>query len=194
MSQTWLRAPTSYQGIITAPSGNKYSVTPGETLAVDNGDVTFLVAFGFTQGFVPVAPPPPIVPVMPIELVASLRGVDMNTTGDQVMTLSEAAAGKFFAVYNVLFCNASITLDTAQAGVFSGAGATGQSFFDAHALSGAAAPNGVLSSFFFGGVSNRSLEVGGLTTAIDTAPFVNVSVAQGAPATIDCYVFGYVLP
>jgi hypothetical protein len=134
-------------------------------------------------------------------LIASAIGVDLNATGDTAMTLSAFATGKFFAVDYVLVTNPSVSLSTAVAGVWSGAAGTGNQY--GGAAGNANIPLAALVNprdyMMLAGASSlvelvfailTSSDVG--STMLDTAPIVNVSTAQGAPATADFYVYGRV--
>ena len=112
-----------------------------------------------------------------IRLLAVVTGVNVNQTGD-VAVLNIANATNW-SVSNVVFTNASISLTTAAAGVFTAPSATGSIVANA-ALSGLTGPTIV---------SQRTVA----STAINTGEklYVNVGTAQGAAATMDVYVYGY---
>jgi len=111
-----------------------------------------------------------------IRLLAVVTGVNVNATGDTVMNVANAAN---WSVSNVVFTNASISLTTAAAGVFTAPGAQGAIVSNA-ALSALTGPTVV---------SQRTVA----STAINTGSYlyVNVGTAQGAAATMDVYVYGY---
>jgi hypothetical protein len=112
-----------------------------------------------------------------IRLLAVATGVNVNQTGD-VAVLNIANATNW-SVSNVVFTNASISLTTAAAGVFTAPSATG-------AIVANAALSALTSSTV---VSQRTVA----STAINTGEklYVNVGTAQGAAATMDVYVYGY---
>jgi len=112
-----------------------------------------------------------------LRLLAVQTGVNANQTGDTVIPIINSTT---YSVANVVFTNASTSLTTAQAGVFSGANTGGTAIVSNAALS-------ALSSSTV--VSQRTVA----STALQTSQnlYVNVGTAQGAPATFDAYVYGY---
>lgn len=113
-----------------------------------------------------------------IRLLAVVTGVNVNQTGD-VATLNIANASNW-SVANVVFTNASISLTTAAAGVFTQPAAAGTGIVANAALSALTGPTIV---------SQRTVA----STAIQTGQnlYINVGTAQGAAATMDVYVYGY---
>jgi hypothetical protein len=113
-----------------------------------------------------------------IRLLAVYTGVNVNATGDTA-NLKIANASNW-SVSNVVFTNASISLTTAAAGVFTLPGGAGTAIVANAALS-------ALTSSTV--VSQRTVA----STAIQTGEnlYVNVGTAQGAAATMDVYVYGY---
>ena len=112
-----------------------------------------------------------------IRLLAVATGVNVNSTGD-VAVLNIANASNW-SVANVVFTNASISLTTAAAGVFTAPGASGAIVSNA-ALSALTGPTVV---------SQRTVA----STATNTGQYlyINVGTAQGAAATMDVYIYGY---
>jgi hypothetical protein len=112
-----------------------------------------------------------------IRLLAVATGVNVNSTGD-VAVLNIANASNW-SVSNVVFTNASISLTTAAAGVFTAPGASGAIVSNA-ALSALTGPTVV---------SQRTVA----STATNTGQYlyINVGTAQGAAATMDVYIYGY---
>lgn len=121
-------------------------------------------------------------------LIASAISVDLNAAGDTAMTLSAFATGNFFVVEWCIATNADAVLTTVQAGIFSGAGATGQIY----------GGNGTLPLTdprdWQTIPGSNTLSGGSLSTMQNTVPFVNVGTPEGAPATADFYVYGRVFP
>lgn len=111
-----------------------------------------------------------------IRLLAVATGVNVNATGDTVLNVINASN---WSVSNVVFTNASISLTTAAAGVFTAPSASGAIVSNA-ALSALTGPTVV---------SQRTVA----STAINTGSYlyVNVGTAQGAAATMDVYIYGY---
>ncbi len=112
-----------------------------------------------------------------IRLLASYQGVNVNQTGDTVLPLLDTAN---YSVSNVIFTNASISLTTALAGVFTAPSAGGTAIVANAALSALTGSTVV---------SQRTVA----STAVQTGQnlYVNVGTAQGAAATMDVYVYGY---
>jgi hypothetical protein len=111
-----------------------------------------------------------------LRLLAYFQGVNVNATGDTVLPIINSTS---YSVSNVIMTNASISLTTALAGVFTAPGASGAIVSNA-ALSGLTGPTVV---------SQRTVA----STAAQTGQnlYVNVGTAQGAAATMDVYVYGY---
>jgi len=112
-----------------------------------------------------------------IRLLGVVKGVDLNATGDTVIPISNATT---YSVSNVILTNASISLTTAQAGLFTAGGAGGTAIVANAALSAATGPTIV---------SQRTVASTASTTGQNL--YWNVAVAQGAAATGDIYVYGY---
>lgn len=113
-----------------------------------------------------------------IRLLAVFTGVNVNATGDQaVLPIGNTTN---YSISNVVFTNASISLTTAAAGVFTAPSAGGTAIVANAALSALTGPTVV---------SQRTVA----STAIQTGQnlYVNVGTAQGAAATMDVYVYGY---
>lgn len=113
-----------------------------------------------------------------IRLLAVFTGVNVNATGDTA-NLKIANASNW-SVSNVVFTNASISLTTAAAGLFTAPSGGGTAIVANAALSALTASTVV---------SQRTVA----STAIQTGEnlYVNVGTAQGAAATMDVYVYGY---
>jgi len=111
-----------------------------------------------------------------IRLLAYYQGVNVNATGDTVLPIINSTT---YSVSNVIFTNASTSLTTAYAGVFTSAGASGSIVSNAalSALTGSTV------------VSQRTVA----STAAQTGQnlYLNVGTAQGATATMDVYIYGY---
>lgn len=112
-----------------------------------------------------------------VRLLAVATGVNVNSTGD--VAVLNIANSSNWSVANVVFTNASTSLTTAAAGVFTAPGA-----------SGAIVSNAALSALTGSTVvSQRTVA----STAINTGQYlyINVGTAQGAAATMDVYIYGY---
>jgi hypothetical protein len=112
-----------------------------------------------------------------IRLLASFQGVNVNATGDTVLPVINTDR---YSVSNVVFTNASVSLTTALAGVFTAPSAGGTGIVANAALSAMTASTVV---------SQRTVA----STAAQTGQnlYVNVGTAQGAAATMDVFVYGY---
>jgi hypothetical protein len=112
-----------------------------------------------------------------IRLLASFQGVNVNATGDTVLPIVNTNS---YSVSNVIFTNASVSLTTAAAGVFTAPSAGGTGIVANAALSALTGSTVV---------SQRTVA----STALQTGQnlYVNVGTAQGAAATMDVYVYGY---
>jgi hypothetical protein len=112
-----------------------------------------------------------------IRLLAVYTGVNVNATGDTVLPINNTTG---YSVSNVIFTNASISLTTAAAGLFTAPSAGGTGIVANAALSALTGSTVV---------SQRTVA----STALQTAQnlYVNVGTAQGAAATMDVYVYGY---
>jgi hypothetical protein len=112
-----------------------------------------------------------------IRLLASFQGVNVNQTGDTVLPINNTTN---YSVSNVIFTNASTSLTTALAGVFTAPSAGGTGIVANAALSALTGSTVV---------SQRTVA----STAVQTGQnlYVNVGTAQGAAATMDVFVYGY---
>lgn len=112
-----------------------------------------------------------------IRLLASYQGVNVNAGGDTVLPINNTSS---YSVSNVIFTNASTSLTTALAGVFTAPSAGGTAIVANAALSAMTSASVV---------SQRTVA----TTAAQTSQnlYVNVGTPQGAAATMDVFVYGY---
>ena len=121
-------------------------------------------------------------------LIASATGVNMNAAGDTAMTLSAFASGKFYTTDYTIIINPGADISATTVGVWSAAGGTGQNYglFAPATLNTAGVHN------FEGSAGINAVSGGANGVMQNTAPLVNVSTPQGAPATADFYVYGRV--
>ena len=112
-----------------------------------------------------------------IRLLASYQGVNVNATGDTVLPVINTNS---YGVSNVIFTNASVSLTTAAAGLFTAPSAGGTGIVANAALSAMTASTVVSQRT----VASTALQTGGNL-------YLNVGTAQGAAATMDVYVYGY---
>ena len=113
-----------------------------------------------------------------IRLLAVATGVNVNATGDQATLQINNSTN--YSVSNVVFTNASTSLTTAAAGLFTAPSAGGTAIVSNAALSALTGSTVV---------SQRTVA----STATQSAQnlYLNVGTAQGATATMDVYVYGY---
>lgn len=112
-----------------------------------------------------------------LRLLAVFKGINLNVLGDTPLPILSATN---YSVANVVMANASISLTTAAAGLFTAPGAGGTGIVANAALSALTGPTIV---------SQRT--VASTTNRTEQALYWNVATAQGAPATADLYVYGY---
>jgi len=112
-----------------------------------------------------------------LRLIASAQGVNLNLVAD---TLAPILVSGRVSVQSIIVTNASISLDTAQLAVYTGAGATGTAVKSAYALSGntTAAKTVVTAATSTDAVTSINL-------------YVRNTTVQGAAATADVLIYGY---
>jgi hypothetical protein len=113
-----------------------------------------------------------------IRLLAVATGVNVNATGDQASL--QIANSSNYSVSNVVFTNASTSLTTAYAGLFTAPSAGGT----------AIVANAALSALTGSSVVSQRTVASTATQSAQTL-YINVGTAQGAAATMDVYVYGY---
>jgi len=113
-----------------------------------------------------------------IRLLAVATGVNVNATGDQAVLPIINSTN--YSVSNVVFTNASTSLTTAAAGLFTAPSAGGTGVVANAALSALTGSTVV---------SQRT--VASTATLSGQNLYLNVGTAQGATATMDVYVYGY---
>jgi len=112
-----------------------------------------------------------------IRLLTVAKGVNLNAVGDTVLPILNATT---YSVSNAILTNVSVNLTTAEIGIFTGPTASGTTI-RANATSAA---------------NSASTVVAQLATVVTTAVtsqnlYLYTSVAQGAAATGDLYIYGY---
>jgi len=113
-----------------------------------------------------------------IRLLAVATGVNVNATGDQAVLQINNSTN--YSISNVVFTNASTSLTTAAAGLFTAPSAGGTAIVANAALSALTGSTVV---------SQRT--VASTATQSGQNLYLNVGTAQGAAATMDVYVYGY---
>ena len=112
-----------------------------------------------------------------LRLIASYQSVNVNATGDTVLPILDTGS---YSVSNVIFTNASTSLTTAAAGLFTAPSAGGTGIVANAALSALTGATVV---------SQRT--VASTASQAGQNLYVNVGTAQGAAATMDVFVYGY---
>jgi len=114
----------------------------------------------------------------------------VNSANTDTIVPLNLLPGANFIIRQINFNNASISLTTATIGVFTGAGGTGTTIMANAALSSCTAPT-----------VNFDATVVGQSTVLNQATipnpnnlYIRVGTAQGAAATVDCYIWADVLP
>lgn len=110
-------------------------------------------------------------------LLAGAQGVNMNALGDTVLPIINASA---WSIFQVVMTNASISLTTAAAGLFTAPAAGGTAIVANAALTALTGPTIV---------SQRT--VASTTRQTGSNVYFNIATAQGAAATAEVYVFGF---
>jgi len=112
-----------------------------------------------------------------LRLLASYQSVNCNVVADTVLPIINTSS---YSISNVIFTNASTSLSTAAAGLFTAPSAGGTGIVANAALSALTAASVV---------SQRTVA----STAAQTGQnlYFNVATAQGAAATCDVFVYGY---
>jgi hypothetical protein len=111
-------------------------------------------------------------------LLAVAYGVNANAaaTDTPVNMISTTK----FSVFQVVWTNASISLTTATGGVYTATALGGTAIMTAAALSTCTGPTIVFQA-----------TVASTAVVSQTNLYVHITTAQGAAATVDCYIFGY---
>lgn len=115
-----------------------------------------------------------------LRLIAVAKGVNANALGDTAMQVINATN---WTATTVVLSNASISLTTAAAGIFTAVAAGGT----------AVRTNAALNALTASTVTNAAAATAAAIALNTTAQtiYFNVATAQGAAATLDVYVYGY---
>lgn len=115
-------------------------------------------------------------------LLGSALAVDCTVSGDVIISINSAT--KYYPL-QVILTNTQGTLDTAVAKMWTGAGATGSEITGAFNIDTGQPPEylnfPVLDTNYLG------------LTHTETKMYLNLSVANSAPLTIDVYIYGLIL-
>jgi hypothetical protein len=139
------------------------------------------------MGVAPFTTPGPVTQLGTSGLIASLIGANLNASGDQAFTFVTAVAGRDWVCDYVLAANPSGNVTAAEMGVFTGAGATGETL----------APNGSWAGLT--GTGTWQAEAGTNTTPSNGAgsfastAFLNVATPLGSAGSASFYIFGRIV-
>ena len=112
-----------------------------------------------------------------LRLIASAQAVNLNSVADTVAPILSAGN---VSVVSIIVANASISLTTAQIGVYTLAGGNGTAVKSAYAVSGNNSTTAVV------------VTAATSTDSVATTPlFIRCTTAQGAAATADVFIYGY---
>lgn len=125
------------------------------------------------------------VPIMAGQYLAKALGVNANVVGDTTMVPYFDVTQLNFGIAKIVLTNASESMTTAKAGVFTGAGATGTTIVANQTIS----PLTTVTSLM-----TLTLGAGGTGSVFSVAPIINVSTAQGTAGTFDAYLIGDIIP
>jgi hypothetical protein len=174
-SNTLQCAPYQVIGAGPYPTGGPYTAAAdGIVTGVLSNDVNMLNAAGCET--VGVAGP---------TMIGRLIGANMNATTDQAIPLL-VAPGQSYQITAIVVRNPSTSLTTAVGGVYTGASKGGTAVVAATQVYSAA--TGPMA------VENTTLSAGGAAGSwpAGTPLYLSLSTAEGAAATADMYVYGYV--
>lgn len=116
-------------------------------------------------------------------LLGSKIGANMNVTTDQAIPITRIGS-KSFRITRIYVTNASISLTTAAGGVYPTTSKGGT------AIVAAGQAYSALSAAAVG----LDLTIAAVRTLAVSNIYLSLTTAQGAAATADVYVFGYILP
>jgi hypothetical protein len=156
-------------------AANWATVTPAQgEIVVDETNNRILVGDGSTAGGWPA-----IAPGL-VGLVA--RGVNLNSVGDTAISVALPYGFSRYFVAGIRVLNASISLTTAQAAVYTGAGATGVTVVSPVALSAITATTANAPA----NMATLTLAITGASEYLNSATlYFRCTTAQGAAATAD---------
>jgi hypothetical protein len=133
-----------------------------------------------------------------LDIIGFIHGANMNATGDTQFTMKDWISGQYYVVDTVLCTNASTSLTTAVAGVFTATSAGGQTLFPSSALAALTTSKAYTTTSAAATLASASggapIDGAGHGTAVNNAPYLHVGTAQGAAATADWFIYGRILP
>lgn len=109
--------------------------------------------------------------------------IDVNSVADVALVVDEYVSNARYRIDKIMLENASISLTTAQVGVFTAAGGLGTTIAAAQAVAGLTAANKWIA---------LTLEAIVGTDVLTASPlYFRVTTAQGAAATVNVHLFGW---
>jgi hypothetical protein len=123
------------------------------------------------------------IPPNAINLLAFKKGVNMNSTADQVIGLP---GGKYI-IRKISFANPSISLTLAAGGIYTATSKGGSAIVAAGQLYSALTAAAKFLDLTLAAIAGTDIRT-------ETALYLSLTTAQGAPATADIYIFGDRLP
>jgi len=112
-----------------------------------------------------------------LRLIASAQGVNLNSVADTIAPILVAGD---VSVQSIIVANASVDLTTAHLAVYTGPGATGTAVKSSYALTGNSTSAKVV------------VTAATSTDSITGTPlYIRNTIAQGAAATADVFIYGY---
>jgi len=130
-----------------------------------------------------------IVGIMGPTAVAMLRGANMNVTTDQTMTMLITASDSYIPTAAIAE-NCSVSLTTAAGSIYSAAAKGGSVIMGSGA---AQAFSGCTGTGLTDQLIAATAAQGNLHLPFSTPPILSLTTAQGAAATADVYLYGYVV-
>lgn len=116
-------------------------------------------------------------------LLGSIQAVNLNSIADTILSVDSYVANTRYRIDKIMIENASISITTAQVGVFTAAGGLGTPIAAAQAIAGLTASGKWIA---------LTLEaIVGTDVMIASPLYFRVSTVQGAPATAKVHLFGW---
>lgn len=128
------------------------------------------------------------------KVLQSIRSANFNTTSDQPIILPQAIAA--FTLTGIIVTNASVSLTTAQGGIYTAASKGGSAIVaSSQAYTSLTTPNVLLNLTLASGVvttrySSSNLSVSSFGGLAGLALYLSLTIAQGVAATADVYLIG----
>lgn len=116
-------------------------------------------------------------------LLGSRIGANMNSTADQIINLTRVGS-KSYRITRIYVTGASTSLTTVAGGVYTATSKGGTALVAASQVY----------SGLTGATIGLDLTIAAVRTLSQNAIYLSLTTAQGAAATANVYVFGYILP